>query len=156
MNRLSSVSLHAVGLSFMCVFPSYSRFLLPGFLRLEVGKKKWPENLAVEDRGALELRVVQPNKERNLEVKVHGDKIRDESKGLFDNGKGGKDHPVGQPLNVILGIWRIESLKGHVCRVDKAGKVDHQFGSANKEEQDGDNRKEAEKEIHLGEASLVF
>ena len=102
------------------------------------------------------MRVIQPNKEGNLEVKVHRDKFRHESNGLFENGKGGKDNPVGQPLNIIFRVWSIESLKGHVCRVDKAGKVNHQFRSANKEEKDGDKRQEAEKEVNLGEASHIL
>ena len=62
---------------------------------VEHGQHNWPDGLVVKDGSSHKLRMVQPNQKGNLEVIVEGNKSRNKADSLFNDGKGGKDDPVG-------------------------------------------------------------
>ena len=66
----------------------------------------------------------------NLDPKVEGNEIDDKGKEGFDNGKATKDHPVRQPLRVIV-IPRVHGLETHVGWIHKTNEIHNQFGTTN-------------------------
>jgi len=103
--------------------------------KVQHGQDDRPNGLVVKDSGPHKLRMIQPNQKGNLEVIVKGNKASDKANSLFNDRKGGKDNPVGQPLNIVRSAYSVECFEGHVCRIQESGKVDHQLGTSSEIEQ---------------------
>jgi hypothetical protein len=55
--------------------------------------------------------MVQPNEKGHLEKEIKGDEISDESTYIFNNGREGKYHPIGEPLGVFDRIGAINGFE---------------------------------------------
>ena len=107
----------------------------------------------VDDLGPHRRRIVHPDDHANLDEIVERNQGNDESKQTFENGKEGKDHPVGEPLRVVLAS-RIHGLKRHVSGVQEAEKVHHELQSTDERRNDSHKDAGREEKECFGEARL--
>lgn len=64
--------------------------------------KKLLDHIIVDDLGTIELGNKKPDEESETKPVQVGDEVEDETKEGLGNLKGTIDHPVGEPLLVIL------------------------------------------------------
>ena len=58
---------------------------------------------------------LEPDNKEGLEGKVPGDVVEDDTEGEgFEKVEEAKDHPVGEPLDIIMGRGRFDGLEGEV------------------------------------------
>jgi len=73
------------------------------------------QKVEVDGLGATEGRELEPHDQDRLEGKVPGDIIEEDAKGeAFQKVEEAEDHPVGEPLDVVMGRRRLDSLEGQI------------------------------------------
>mmetsp|Transcript_1921 Transcript_1921/g.2486 ORF Transcript_1921/g.2486 Transcript_1921/m.2486 type:complete len:161 (+) Transcript_1921:248-730(+) len=76
-------------------------------------------NLRINQGSPEEFRMIQPNKETNLQHKVKRNAIRQRSNSSLQNRKERKDNPVSQPLCILGRISGVNGLERHVGGVEE-------------------------------------
>lgn len=125
-------------------------------LHFQVWQKEWSNQIIVDHLRTHEFRVVKPEEEGTLDVKVKWNKGSQDHGSLFGNREQTKDNPVGQPLGVVSHIDGINRLEGHVGGVDKANKVGNELGSANEPNEASKHGSDKSKHEFLGDIKLLF
>mmetsp|Transcript_31355 Transcript_31355/g.41677 ORF Transcript_31355/g.41677 Transcript_31355/m.41677 type:complete len:171 (-) Transcript_31355:52-564(-) len=76
-------------------------------------------NLRINQGSPEEFRMIQPNKETNLQHKVKRNAIRQRSNSSLQNRKERKDNPVSKPLCILGRISGVNGLERHVGGVEE-------------------------------------
>mmetsp|Transcript_34628 Transcript_34628/g.50747 ORF Transcript_34628/g.50747 Transcript_34628/m.50747 type:complete len:138 (-) Transcript_34628:328-741(-) len=76
-------------------------------------------NLRINQGSPEEFRMIQPNKETNLQHKVKRNAIRQRSNSSLQNRKERKDNPVSKPLCILGRISGVDGLERHVGGVEE-------------------------------------
>lgn len=122
---------------------------------MQIRKQQRPESLVIDNLCTPRGRIVHPDNDSNLDPKVEWNKGHHKSKDIFANGQKRKDHPVREPLRIILRS-RVHGLEAHVGGVDKAQQVDHELGASHEREDSSQQHCERNEKVRLGVASLRF
>lgn len=74
------------------------------------GKECGADDLAVDHLGTLGLREHEPDNGKGLDGVVPGNVVEDDAGEGLEEGEHAENNPVGEPLDVILGLGALESL----------------------------------------------
>lgn len=105
-----------------------SAFRRPGLSK--VRQQEGSQRLFVNDLSPHRGRIVHPDDHSHLDEVIKRDQGHQKSKQTFKNGEEGKDHPVGEPLRVVLAS-RVHRLERHVSGVQESEKVHQKLQSTN-------------------------
>lgn len=98
-------------------------------------EEEWPDGLGVDELGALGLGKHEPNYGEGLEGVVEGEPVKNKVDECLDEGEESVDNPVRQPLDVILGLRRLQSAHREVCGQEEADHVGQEAGKDVEEDQ---------------------
>ncbi|KAI3493156.1 hypothetical protein L1887_42173 [Cichorium endivia] len=96
------------------------------FLRNEA--RSVADDLAVDHLGALGLGQHEPHNGERLDGVVPGDVVEDDAGEGLEEGEHAEDDPVGEPLDVVLGLGALERLEREVGGDEKAEEVGEEAG----------------------------
>ena len=92
--------------------------------------------MIVYSNSSLGMRVKQPNEDDDLEDVVKGDHCEEYASELVHEGHETKDHPVSEPLLVIIRLLCLQSEKAHEAWIHDADEVCKEGLSEPQEHQD--------------------
>lgn len=87
------------------------------------GEKSGADDLAVHHLGALGLGQHEPHNGERLDSVVPGNVVEDDAREGLEEGEHAEDDPVGEPLDVILGLGALERLEREVGGDEEADEV---------------------------------
>jgi len=97
----------------------------------------------IEQEGALQ----QP-----IERKVVGDSVREELHHIQQS----ENHPIGQPLSVVILASAFDSSNGDISRIEKARDVAQQLGPSSKQQVESMKHDQASNNMKSLDARLCF
>lgn len=78
------------------------------------GEESGADDLGVDHLGTLGLREHEPDNGKRLDGVVPGNVVKDDAGEGLEEGEHAEDDPVGEPLDVILGLRALEGLEREV------------------------------------------
>lgn len=92
------------------------------------GQESGADDLAVDQLGTLSLRKHEPNDGKGLDGVVPGNVVEDDVGEGLEESEHAENDPVGEPLNVILGLGALESLEREVGGDEETDEVGQEAG----------------------------
>lgn len=113
------------------------------------GKESGSDDLAVDHLGTLGLGKHQPHNGEGLDGVVPRNVVEDDAGEGLEEGEHAENDPVGEPLDVILGLRALESLEREVGRDEEADQVGEETSGTVGSRGDAEMRRRRQKRIRM-------
>jgi hypothetical protein len=125
------------------------------FDSFEVGDQQGTQALNVDGFRAVRTGVPHPNDNHDFDPEIKGDQVDKDGKNRFKDIQKGKDHPIREPLGVVLG-GAVHGLETHVSRVEESNQINNQFSTTHQRQKGKEEHAKGDEKVRFRITRLRF